>query len=150
MKIFVDLEQTIIDDWQAGNLLPQKIKKIRAEIRTILGHDNSFELNIFSFATLNEHDADEFDIRLRQQIEEVFNCHIKVWTKERIKKDVLAARKLNNNSMDEFEFSSIFGKDLSFILFCEQQGIHNAILWDDTVKTVDIISEHGTISLRKV
>lgn len=150
MKFFIDLENTIIDDWQAGNLLPQNIKKIRAEIRNLLGHDDEFELNIFSFAILNEHDAAEFDVRFRKQIEQIFNCRCKVWTKEQIKKDVLAARNLNNNSMDEFEFSSIFGKDLSFIFFCQQQGIHNAILWDDVVKDVDITSQHGTISLRKV
>lgn len=64
--VLLDLEQTVIDDWEHMNALPENITKIRWAIRR-----TDCKLGLMSWAVWNEVDKETFKFRLQGPLEEM-------------------------------------------------------------------------------
>ena len=64
--VLLDLEQTVIDDWEHMNLLLENIEKIRCAIQ-----NTRCRLGVMSWAVWNEADKVTFKQRLRGSLEEL-------------------------------------------------------------------------------
>jgi ribosome biogenesis GTPase A len=73
MRIFIDLENTVIDDIDSQNLLTSNIVKIRQ----VVEKEKPDCIEIFSFAILNNEDLLK-TVSLIQTLSEIFNLPIKV------------------------------------------------------------------------
>jgi len=77
MNVFLDLEETIIDDWFSCNFLFQNIKNIEKMIKKFsISFDNkiatseNINLILFSAAVINQKDLDRFNNMIKPVIEE--------------------------------------------------------------------------------
>lgn len=79
MNIYLDLEETIIDDWNSGNFLPHNIRAIKNNIRELENYygEKVEHINIFSFAIVNKSDIELFNKIFRDDIEKIFDKEIK-------------------------------------------------------------------------
>lgn len=145
MKVFIDLEGTIIDEWGVNNFLIKNAEQVKETVQHLLID----ELNIFSFAVLNEADKELFRRELQPQIEKFFALRVKVWSKNEIMDAVLKRKNLNNIS--EFDFYSIFGKGWAFIEFCQALWTEGSfLLFDDAVENTIFQKDRLFIELRKI
>lgn len=128
--IFLDLEDTIISNWYDGRLLGNNIKRIR---NTINDRFPNFKfLNIWSFAIYNQKDIEEFDIRLRNEVEVAMRHQIDfVICVDRMMELV---KEYENIQYDlRQEFMQLNGKFYSFIKYCQLYTDLHLILFDDLV-----------------
>jgi hypothetical protein len=133
MNIWLDLEETIINNWDDGLLM--NVSRIKHWLDVL----EVKEINIWSFAIWNQDDKDFFvtsgmkggiqRVLERDIIEfpSVEDMRAYVYEYERIKYD------------SQSEFMSINGKRWSFIKYCmaHQIGQHS-ILLDDAVPNLDV------------
>ena len=77
INIFLDLEETVIDDWYSGNFLPQNIdrisdliKKFSIEYNSRIASNNNVNLILFSAAVTNQKDLDFFNLNFKITLEE--------------------------------------------------------------------------------
>lgn len=109
MTIFLlDLEETVIDNWEDCNIILPNIEKIKS-----LGINKRCKekVGIFSWAMWNERDLDRFNDKLREPLEDVLDIKFDsdlVFTMERISEIVLILRKKKMSIEDMFD---IFGKE---------------------------------------
>ncbi len=126
MKLFLDLEGTLIDGLATCNILSANIRKIKQ-----FAEQNNFtEATIFSFGLL---DALDLPIETRLNLQELLDLKLIIVTKPQIMEKVLCGVEMN-----EFDFSTVLGKDVAFVQFIrktEKRGTF--ILFDDTVKESD-------------
>lgn len=142
-KIFLDLEETLIDDWSTRNFLAENAKHIFRQLHP------SDELNIFSFAIWNEKDLKDFNLSLREPLEKFFMREFaQVPTFFQIFETVKKFRSLDIGFAD---FSSIFPKHLAFIEFIRATESEGEFwLFDDMVEDWDIFTANKKIIIRKV
>lgn len=111
MRVFCDLEETLIDNW--GDALLVNVDRISNWFEL----HNITEIEIFSFACWHEKDRQHFNNMMRAMIERAFKVKVTVvWTTEEIQEIVL------RHLMTEFtlsEFLSIWGKRRAFAEFCD-------------------------------
>lgn len=128
--IFLDLEDTIISNWYDGRLLGNNIKRIRDTIRERF--PNFKVLNIWSFAIYDQTDIDDFDIRLRNDVEVAmrhkFDFIISV---DRMMELVKEYENIHYDS--RHEFMQMNNKFYSFIKYCQLYTDLHLILFDDAV-----------------
>lgn len=126
-KIFIDLEGTLIDDWENINFLREKAEWIAHQL------SESDEISIFSFAIWNHQDVERFDLFLRKPLETFFKRPIfTVLTVSEIRRTVCRFRKL---SIDPVDFTSIFPKHLAFVEFIRAtERCGEFLLFDDMVE----------------
>ena len=129
IKLFLDLEETIIDNCHDFVFLPTKCEKIRNFIC-----DNKItHITILSFAIENEEDVVMFENEFKEDVERVLGAKItNVLSVEHIMK-VLGF----TESMNLFTFKS-FGKQSAFITFMERIKFDDFdyVLIDDMVENV--------------
>lgn len=129
-KVFLDLEGTLIDDWQNLNFLSDKAKFI---FKQLLPSD---ELHIFSFAIWDIRDLARFNFELRFPLENLFTASVQVHTRDEIKSIICKFRNLVLSSAD---FSGLFTKELAFIDFIRATETSGTfVLFDDTVSNWQI------------
>lgn len=139
MKLFIDLEGTVINDW--FDMVPVMVDTMREKIG---GH----EVEIFSFAVFNDEDLQRFNIDIKPTIEEVFGCKVvKCHTVEEIKAVVQKGTGLYLSITD---FIQLFGKERAFQEFCLKEKV-SGTLFDDMVRDMTITTPEGlTITTVKV
>lgn len=142
-NVFIDLEETVIDDWHHGNFLSDNAKRI---FKTLQPRD---KLSVFSFAIWNKQDAELFDLKFRKPLENFF-CRpiVAVPTLFEIKETICKFRRL---SIDFCDFSSLFPKHMAFIEFIRAtEKCGEFILFDDMVTDWNIQVESKTIKIFKI
>ncbi len=143
MNIFLDLEGTIINNWNEGLLInPQKIKNFIHSTANVYNRS----VTIFSFAIYDENDREEFVTSgMKEAIENSIDCMItNVLNVKEIQKAVYEYEKVKYDSI--FEFIQMNGKQWSFIKYCMIKHVgETSILIDDCVGSIDIIDrKQGT------
>lgn len=140
-RLFVDLEETLIDSWNSGNLW--KRERVFAQLNEHFGKDRGIlDATVWSFAVSNDEDVKVFNSRFKNWLEEIFGLNfIDVVSKQRIMRDVLKFRGFPSNAFDEWEFTQIWGKDKSLENWARANNFENCeiVLLDDMVqnKTID-------------
>jgi hypothetical protein len=132
VKIWLDLEETIINNWDDGLFI--NIIKIRKWLDK-LGVD---EINIWSFAIWNDKDINTFEEQLKDNIEVIFNRRIVDYPSvEAMRAYVYGYERIHYDSQQEF--MNLNGKRWSFIKYCMAYQIgQHSILLDDAVPNIDV------------
>jgi hypothetical protein len=127
MKVFLDLEDTVIDNWHSGT--PVNIP----EVKFFLKLSDVSEVSLFSFAVWDEGDRFDFQKRLQPMLEreldvrftQLLTCH-----------DMMRSDKFFTqiHFEDLREFIAMRGKNDAFVNWClaNEQGEHS-VLVDDIV-----------------
>ena len=146
-SVWLDLEDSVINNWRDKDLSPSGIKVTR----NFLKRNRVSEINIFSFAIDNEADRKEFvSSGLKAQLEEA----LEVTIKEIALADDLRKSTLKNIGVDFalWEFKCVWGKFRGFQDFCifrRTEDIH-FILIDDTVPNSVLVMERPDIVVETV
>ena len=132
MIVFLDLEQTLIDNWENGWLLPEKIKVIRG-----LCAPFDAKVGLMSWAVWDENDKAKFNSELRPELEKALGMKFSdefVWSMDDWAKQLFEFRGKKISREDLFD---IFGKEevLFMLSRCHPafKG-HTVILFDDVVE----------------
>lgn len=134
MKLFLDLEGTMIDDLESCAILSANIENIRQ----FAERNDVVEATIFSFGLM---DVADLPIETKLKLETLLGINLIVLTKPQIMAKVLCGVEIN-----EFDFTTIFGKDMAFIHFIRRTEKNGTfVLFDDVVDEGDfnIHSETG-------
>lgn len=116
-KVFLDLEDTIIDTWDSGNL--RNVLRIKGWLDTQPAPVE--ELRIFSFAIWNDAHKDHFNTHMRKGIEEALERPIVEWLSvEEMAAMAQARTGLNwtQDITDTLDFMQIMGKHGAFKEVC--------------------------------
>lgn len=134
-NIFLDLEATVIDNWQNGELINQD------KVRIWLAKQGTTQVHIFSFAVWDAMDRTHFNHHLKEKLEQALGVKIvDVPTVNELFRSELAVTGVRWDSLHEF--ASIRGKVDAFRSWCRDHHPHeHNILVDDTVPTA-IWKEH--------
>ena len=132
-KIFLDLEQTIITSWDEGLLCNA------TRVRDFLADQKTKTFTVFSFAVWNNKDQATFEKIHRRPLERALDCRVKHCPSvEDFMKADTSLTGVHFNSVTDFV--SIRGKVGAFTNWVRFNGIKHAILVDDVVPNVDIIT----------
>lgn len=144
--IFLDLEETLIDNWENGWLLPEKVNAIRAMCAPF-----NAKVGLMSWAVWDESDKVKFNTNLRLELEEALGAKFSddfVWSMDDWAKQLL---EFQGKSVSRKDLFDIFGKHevLFMVSRCHPafKG-HNVILFDDAVE--DNLSWHSKANDCKV
>ena len=141
-NIFLDLEETVIDDWFNGVFLLNKITKIKQKLNSIensliaeklLKKTHTKKLIIFSLAIINKEDIVKFNTKYKHVIENMFNLKIDeivifdevLWTNIAKKHNITPLKTDNMFDVFNIDIKTFFFKELS-----KNNSIN--ILFDDT------------------
>lgn len=143
--VFIDLEQTVIDDWWSAT-------PINLHLRSEL---SGKDVIIFSFALLNLQDKIEFNKRIKPEIEQVFGCKIiDAVLMSDVTKEI--ALKFNNlhffDVVDEIDYRNTLGKQDLFLRYCQKFSDSAIFLFDDMVDNIVVLDKlrKNRITLVKV
>jgi hypothetical protein len=132
-QIFLDLEETVITSWAEGLLCNS------SRVRDFLAEHNASKFTVFSFAVWNDKDKQDFEQLHRRGLERGLDCRVASCpsTEDFMQADT-ALTGVHFDSVTDF--ISIRGKVGAFTNWVRFQGISHAILVDDVVPNIDIIS----------
>lgn len=146
--LFLDLEGTVIDAWETGNIIAiPEFQKVKEYIKDF----EPDEIHIFSYAIWNEKDEDDFENIHKVFIEENFDIEINKWYS--IKHFISVSEKIYKCMMDAGDFHSFNKKQVFFPLFCNEEFKNcRCMLLDDTVEDDDIVfgKNNCEVHLRKI
>jgi len=140
VKVFLDLEETVITNWKDGTLMHQRCKRIRSFLNSLDGFDGT--VSIFSFAVHNERDVIDFVCSMRERIEQSLGVTVtECLTVEQMaekSQQLTGCRWLDGDTMggfDIFEFCLVKGKQGAFDDVClfRETNDTRCILIDDVV-----------------
>lgn len=127
-KVWLDLEETIIDSWSSGLLVNT------SKVRKWISDQAVTNVSIWSFAIWDEKDWNEFSSSgIKNTLERALNVEIYEYLcVDDVQKKVFEYENVHYESRSDF--MSLNGKHWSFIKYCmhHQQG-HECILLDDVV-----------------
>lgn len=132
-RVFLDLEETVIDNWDNGMLVNS------THIREFLSAMGVASFTVFSFAIENEISKAIFEKNHRPFIEQALDCKVALCPSIRDfqTNDTLVTGTFFNTMTD---FILIRGKEGAFINWCRNKHPdENCVLVDDTVKNIDVI-----------
>lgn len=134
--IFLDLEETLIDDWFNGLLLPEKCRKIRQFIQAI----SYSEIGIFSYAIYNDEDLKKFQGTLKGPLETILEKKItqEVLTIEKIMNIVCKNCNIHSAKFTITDFFYFFNKQGGFLEFAKTFKDTNLWLIDDAVDNIKV------------
>jgi hypothetical protein len=127
---FIDLEQTIIESWQAPDLINVQ------RIRSFLEQNNADEVRIFSFAIWNEIDKHRFNDDIKPRIEDALGLPVMSWpsVQDMMRADFDHTGDRWEKGHEVSEFIQLRGKEHAFFNFvCNQYNFTRAVLIDDVV-----------------
>lgn len=129
--VFLDLEETVIDDWNSANILVERCE----QIRKILDHIQPDKVGVLSWAIWNDRDKDHFiNTCVKSRIEDHIGREIDpelVWTMTDMRAQVL---KTTGRSFSQDDLLDIFGKEECLnVLFRKHFFKTDVVLIDDTV-----------------
>lgn len=133
MHIWLDLEETIINNWNDGLLINvSRIKKWLAD-------NNISNIHIWSFAIWNDSDQLDFvDSGMKDSIERALDCKILTYMSvAQMEQAVYEYERFRYDSQSEF--MQLNGKRWSFIKYCLlKHPTKKCILIDDAVPTLEM------------
>lgn len=124
MKVFLDLEETVIDSWDSGLLI--NITKVKTWLSSL----GIKEVSVFSAAIWNDSDKNAFNNHLKIPLEEALEVKILDWVSM---EEVWRSTSWKAVTFDSVcEMISLIGKKRMFEDWCmlENRGIHNVLLDD--------------------
>ena len=126
-RVFLDLEQTIIDEWSNPVLINV------GKISNFLRQNNVDEIEIFSFAIWDENDVQGF-YDMKEALEDVLSVRITI--AHRLENVAKIVNKHNRFQLELAETVSLWGKAKTFEDFIEATcRDSHCILIDDVVPT---------------
>jgi hypothetical protein len=125
--VYLDLEETIIDNWDSGLLINSSF------IRKWLDANHLGDIHIWSFAIYNDQDKNDFVKHLQDRICRVLNRSVLSYPS--IAESMAVVFKYDHVQYESrFEFVQLNGKHWSFFKYCMMQHIgEHCILIDDAV-----------------
>lgn len=131
--VFLDLEETLIDEWNSANILAPNVDKIRQAIPA------DARLGIMSWAVWNMRDKDRFNLNMRADLERLLGKSFDdnfIWSMETWAFEFF---KSTGKFVEKDDFFDILKKeDILFILSrCHSQ------FKDATVMLIDDAVQHG-------
>lgn len=144
--VWLDLEETLIDQWGQFNLLDDRIAKIKKFLKNIQPE----QLGIWSFAIWNEQDIIKFNTngireQLEQELEYKFND---IFSIEDIRTLVEEYEGFHYEST--IEFIQLNGKHWSFIKFAFLHRDTNFYLIDDVIPNLKIYNEDLNVEVNLI
>lgn len=128
--IFIDLEDTVINNWHDGQLLTHGVYKIQQILEK--EYPRVTDLNIWSYAIWNNDDLDRFNKIYRKWLEEVFGMNIDlVFSVHQIRNLIYSYEHIEYE--DRNEFMQMNGKFLSFMKYGQLYKDRDFVLFDDLV-----------------
>jgi hypothetical protein len=112
--LFIDLEETLIDNWDAANLGPRN--KVLHLLEKHFDHTLStsrLDATIWSFAVWDEKDVKDFDQRMCKWLEDHFNLSFIRIVSCKEMRDAIVKLKGFNMGLDVSEMVQLWGKDRS-------------------------------------
>lgn len=136
-KMFLDLEQTLIESWDKPYLI--HIKQVEDLIKSYKNLSN-VSFHIFSYAIWDEYDKTIFECEMKQRIEDQYGITISTWLSvqemQKICGDYLRI------CMDQGDFFGFMKKEIAFPIICNSQFRDtNCILLDDVVRASKITDD---------
>lgn len=129
LKIFLDLEETIIESWD--NPLLTNISKVKAFIHNQQKEKEFKVISIFSFAIWNDIDRAVFHQSIKDSIETALDVRVEqVISVKQISELFNKVHKLHLSTTDVI---SILGKSNAFFEWCKFSETLNCCLIDDVV-----------------
>ncbi len=145
LKVWLDLEETIINNWNDGLFLGHVHK-----IKKWLDDNEIKEINIWSFAIWNDKDILDFESHLKKQIELALGRPIVLYPSvEQMQKLVYQYEHTEYDSV--WEFMQLNRKNWSFIKYC--LGHHKdckCILIDDAVPNQTLVDHDINLTIRLI
>ncbi len=141
--VFLDLEGTIIDTWENGSIGNSRV--IKSFIDTL----DVDCIYIYSFAIHDDNDKNDFKLRFQDKLEDLLDKKIYyVYSVEEVMKEILKDKKI---SLEKNQLLQVYGKDLSFDLFCNRKFKNkNCYLIDDMVPNKEIINFDSNNSIKYI
>lgn len=150
--LFVDLEETLIDSWESGQLGPKG--KVWSLLDTHFGRDRPVtNATVWSFAVWDQKDVDHFNNNFKTWLENQFNLRFVdvVTTAEMV---VVCKNHLGWNHLDTTELIQLLGKERSLEIWLKNHNYRDCevVLLDDVVenKTVHFHDKNLTLNFVKV
>lgn len=146
LKLFLDLEDTIITNWQEGTLI--NMAAIREWIGKMFETDE-VEVRIFSFAIWSDEDKARFENEMKEPIERALNVEIKEWLSI-LEMQAIVQEWLGLRYLDKVDFMSLNGKHGAFEKVClARERNCECVLIDDAVphRTIHDHTRNLTIEL---
>lgn len=125
MKIFLDLEDTIIHTWNDPVLCNF------TQVKDFLTDNNITKVSIFSFAIWDDKDKKVFETQLKPFLESALNVEIIEWPSVDEMIDIILTHFCIK--FDRHEFITVWGKSRAFFDFCKATQIEDCLLIDDVV-----------------
>jgi hypothetical protein len=142
-RVFLDLEETVIDSWDSGLLTNV------SRIQSFLKEQDASSVTIFSFAVWNAGDQKTFEARLRAPLETALGCRIDSCPSVADFMAVDASVTGVHWGNDLCEFVSMRGKFGSFMSWCRQHHpTENCVLVDDVVQNIDVVNRDTSTVIR--
>lgn len=139
MLIFLDLEETLIDNWDNGFLLLPKVDLVRDLIAQMRTQNTSVRVGLMSWAVWDAKDKAKFNNDLREFLETNLNCTFDdnlVWSMDDWCKEVWCVTSKKLDRADVFE---LFDKEAILCLFAKKHAD-----WEnETVLFVDDTATHN-------
>jgi hypothetical protein len=143
VKVWLDLEETVIDEWGNYALLFHSCELI-AEFLNEFGVN---DIGIWSFAIYNDADIEKFKVELMPRLETILNVSVSdIISVRQMIKQIGDFQKLR--FQDECDFISVYGKQKSFIDSCIfSQKWTTCVLIDDVVRTSYIYDTESDVEI---
>jgi hypothetical protein len=143
-NVFLDLEDTVLDDWESGLLVNTE------KVKTFLHSLSVTEFTVFSFAVWDESDVEVFNQRHKSLLETSLQVKVKSCP---TLKDFMSAdvKHTGVRFVQLHEFISVRGKVDAFRTWCDvHYPDQNCVLVDDTVPNLDLLNRDSGRVLRYV
>ena len=144
-KIFLDLEETVIDSWDSGLLVNS------SQVRDFIKSQQASNVTIFSFAVWDANDQKTFDKQHRRVLQRALDTGIALVPT--VQDFMLSDTKLTGVDWqgDVTEFICLRGKVGAFINWCKlHHSGENCLLVDDVVPNMDVIDRDSGVIIRLV
>lgn len=142
-KVFLDLEETVINNWDEGLLVNA------TKVREFLAEHNATEFTVFSFAVWNDEDKAAFERLHRRPLERALDCRVAACPS--VEDFMRVDTEFTGLRFDSLtDFISIRGKVGAFTTWVRAHGLGNALLVDDVVPDVDIVTRTNGDTIRFV
>ena len=143
-NIFLDLEETVIDNWDNGMLIRS------TAVREFLMQHGAVNFTVFSFAVWNKADQATFDRNHRLVLERALDARVKACPT--VEDFMQAEMKVTGIRFDTItDFVATKGKTGAFTTWCNlHHPTENCLLLDDVVDNIDIINRDSNRIIRFV
>ena len=130
--VLLDLEQTVVDDWQSRNFLWHKMERVKR----FLEQFQPFTLGLMSWAVWDDGDLRVFHDELERPLSEFFCSRFEMaWSLDQWMRSLLKCKGLRAERKDMFD---CFGKHETLFM-CR----NDPVFTNRRVVLVDDVAEHG-------